>query len=66
MIGKFWLAVLLGLTLTGCPFEEKRECEKIMECQDEYESYCDPVPDERCRDCYYFVVEHCWEKCKDE
>ena len=65
---KFLLFVTC-LSLQGCPHEENDdlECEKVMVCQDDLESYCDPPADGSCiRECYYFVYEACWEECKQE
>ena len=60
--------ITVCLILQGCPFQDNDniECEKVMVCQDDRESYCDQPEGESCIEtCYYFVYESCWEKCKE-
>ena len=64
-----FFAIVICLALQGCPYQENDdlECEKVMVCQDDRESYCDPPEGEGCIEtCYYFVYEACWEECKED
>jgi len=58
----------VGLFLLGCPLAVGNDsyCEKVMVCQDEKESFCDRNLDGCGENCYYYVIESCWEKCKED
>ena len=65
---KYALIATICLILQGCPPQDSdsTECEKIMVCQDDRESYCDPPEEDTCIEvCHYIVYEVCWEKCKE-
>ena len=60
---------IICLALQGCPFQDNDdlECEKVIVCQDDRESYCDLPEEGSCVEtCYYFVYEICWEECKED
>ena len=63
-----YIICAMSLFLLGCPLKTENDsyCEKVMACQDEKESFCDRNLDGCGEDCYYYVVEFCWEKCKED
>lgn len=59
------LVILASLMLWGCPGEE--ECEnKIMQCEDDVEMFCEKSEFGCGEDCHYFTYEYCYETCKDD
>ncbi len=62
---KLFSVVVVSLFLTGCPLEENPvNCNKVMVCEDQREMVC-AKNDSGCgQDCHYYVVEHCYERCK--
>jgi len=64
---KYTICLLLSALLTGCPSEDNTVyCEKISVCEEESEMICNKNDSGCGEDCHYYVVEHCWEECKDE
>ncbi len=58
------LLLLVVLALQGCPRDEN--CEKIMQCEDDVEMFCDKN-DSGCGEiCNYYTYEYCYEVCKGE
>jgi hypothetical protein len=41
-------------------------CEKVMVCQEDSENFCDRNLDGCGKNCYYYIVETCWEECKKD
>ena len=63
--------VVWVLTLAGCPLndESRSTCEKVMVCNEDKESLCDPAPTgQNCGEdiCHYYTTETCWEECKQD
>ena len=58
----------MSLFLLGCPLSVENDsyCEKVMVCQEEKESVCDRNLDGCGENCYYYIVESCWEECKED
>lgn len=50
--------------LTGCPPSDTTDCEKIMVCDEDTEMLCDKNDSGCGEDCHYYVVEHCYERCR--
>jgi hypothetical protein len=65
---KIVVLVFASVVLAGCPVEENAfSChEKIMTCEQESEMFCDKSPNGCGENCHYYVIESCWEECKDE
>tara|TARA_Y100000592_G_C5464636_1_gene316003 strand:- start:2095 stop:2295 length:201 start_codon:yes stop_codon:yes gene_type:complete len=58
------LVILVSLMLWGCPGEE---CEnKVMQCEDDVEMFCEKNESGCGEDCHYFSYEYCYEVCKDD
>jgi hypothetical protein len=66
MRGMRYIVCVMSLFLLGCPLavENDSYCKKVMVCQDDRESFCDRNLDGCGENCYYYVVENCWEECK--
>lgn len=64
---KYIIIYTTSLMLLGCPLSlNDSYCEEIMVCQEEKESYCDRNLDGCGENCYYYVVESCWQECKGD
>jgi len=65
---KIVVLVLVSVVLAGCPVEESASLchEKIMTCEQESEMFCNKNPNGCGKNCHYYVIENCWEECKDE
>tara|TARA_Y100000114_G_C11696014_1_gene296041 strand:- start:480 stop:701 length:222 start_codon:yes stop_codon:yes gene_type:complete len=53
------------LLLWGCPGEDEN-CEKVMQCEDDVEMFCNKSEFGCGEDCMYFTYEYCYEVCKEE
>ena len=60
------VAVFSIVCLIGCPVEDNPGCEKVMVCQEDSENFCDRNLDGCGKNCYYYIVETCWEECKKD
>ena len=62
-----YIVCAMSLFLLGCPMEgeDGSYCEKIMVCQEDSENVCDRNLDGCGQNCYYYIVETCWEQCKE-
>ena len=64
------IIVGMGMLILGCVTEldSTDNCDKVVMCMDDKESYCDPPEDGGCGRvvCYYFTFETCWESCKED
>ena len=58
------LLLLMVFFLQGCPPEEN--CEKVMQCEDDVEMFCDKEESGCGETCSYYTYEYCYEVCKEE
>ncbi len=66
MIKNVFFVLFSTVILTGCPQEDSEsQCEKVMECQQDSEMTCEKRENSCGEDCHYYVIEHCYEVCKE-
>lgn len=59
------LLVIIMLFLPGCPVEENVSyCDKVMKCEVQEEMFCERKDSGCGKNCYYYIIEDCWEDCK--
>lgn len=61
------LMVFVCAMMSGCPVEgSSSACDKkVMVCETDTEMYCDKNLNGCGKNCHYYVIESCWEKCDE-
>ena len=60
-----YLFFLTVIFLSGCPLERANDCLTVMRCEEQTEMLCDKNDSGCGEDCHYYVVEHCYEACRE-